>query len=32
MGLEKSNRNATVFEDINNKTVYAQYSNPVSSE
>lgn len=31
-GLRKNYRNATVFESINNKTVYAQYSNPVSSE
>lgn len=31
-GLRKDYRNATVFEGINNKTVYAQYSNPVSSE
>lgn len=30
--LRKNYRNATVFEGINNKTVYAQYSNPASSE
>lgn len=32
MGLEKNYRNAIVLEDANNKTVYAQYSNPVSRE
>lgn len=32
MGLEKNYRNATGFEGINNKTVYAQYSNLASSE
>lgn len=31
-GLRKNYTNATVLEGINNKTVYAQYSNPVSSE
>lgn len=31
-GLRKDYRNATVFEGINNKTVYAQHSNPVPSE
>lgn len=31
-GLRKDYRNATVFEGINNKTVYAQDSNPASSE
>lgn len=31
-GLRKDYRNATVFEGINNKTVYVQDSNPASSE
>lgn len=32
MGLEKNYRNATGFEGINSKIVYAQYSNLASSE